>query len=122
MDKYDEVALIASLNNEICQLSHGPYDKLTRKATNCIINPIGQKTNKEHGDATIDKEFCIPICNECAIALSEDDWTLLFCLNCLNNVWVLREISKLSYRHHIIWLGSCPKCSNEFGGIYFNEE
>jgi len=35
--------------------------------------------------------------------------------------WVLRKTAKNSFRHNILWLRGCPDCSNEFGGLYFND-
>jgi len=32
-----------------------------------------------------------------------------------------RDLAKNRYRHHVLWLKGCPECSNEFGGLYFND-
>ena len=63
----------------------------------------------------------VPVCAECAQALLGDEWTLLYCFECASSRWVYRQLARNHYRHHILWLRGCPDCSNQFGGLYFNE-
>jgi hypothetical protein len=67
------------------------------------------------------RELVVPVCFDCAQALLHDEWTLLYCFECSHSRWVYRPLARNNYRHHILWLRGCPDCSNEFGGLYFND-
>ncbi|MDA8164298.1 MAG: hypothetical protein M0017_04620 [Desulfobacteraceae bacterium] len=120
MDIYDKAILLAALDSEYCQLSHGPFDtRENHKAVDFLVCPLGYREGE--GVEVQVRELTIPICSDCADGLHDEEWTLLYCLNCLASQWILRPISRLRYRHNLIWLGSCPHCAETFGGISFNE-
>lgn len=126
MDNITKTGLMAELLDEVCGLSHGP---VTPKppAVDWMVLPLGQKETSIIANQT--EELVIPLCAECAEELSklESKWVLLYCLDCNESQWVLRELSKLSWvnkvtmrLHKILWLRGCPKCTAKFGGVWFN--
>lgn len=120
MDETDRLGLLAELTDESCQLNHGPgTENQIIPACNYVVLPVGlrEKKNVE----ICDSEMVIPVCQECAEALVGDEWTLLYCIACNKSQWVCRQLSRMSYRHHILWLKGCPKCGG-FGGLYFNDD
>jgi len=120
MDAIDKLHLLAELGTSFCELNHGPgTEKLQYPASDFIIIPVGYQESETTDIAR--RQLVIPVCYECALALIQDEWTLIYCLECASNRWLLREVAKNSYRHHILWLRGCPDCSNEFGGLYFND-
>ena len=120
IDEIDLIALRAELGQATCELSHGPYDHEPHQAVDFLVIPVG-KTN-ENGNKLENSELVIPVCQDCVEALTGDEWTLLYCLDCNESQWVLRAVSRLNYRHHIIWLKGCPHCGEELRGIYFSDE
>ena len=121
MDDIEKLKLLTDLENEHCELNHGPGTKAADfPAVDYIVLPFGISRKSAHEDSL--RELVIPVCQECAEALSGDEWTLLFCFECSATRWVYREKAKNRYRHHILWLRGCPDCSNKFGGLYFNDE
>jgi hypothetical protein len=120
MDNYEEAILLVELGHEFCHLSHGPHDaREDHLAVDYLVCPIGYR---EHEDVEVQvRDLTIPICRECSDGLYDGEWTLLYCLNCLASQWILRPVSRLRYRHNLIWLGGCPHCLGTFGGIYFND-
>lgn len=120
MDHIAKLALMAELAESHCELNHGPGTRgEDYPATDYIILPLGHRIN----DCLekLEREYVVPVCSECALALTRNDWTLLYCLECSNSRWVRRKFAKNSYRHHILWLQGCPDCSNKLGGLYFND-
>ncbi len=123
MDEIERIQLLAQLasGEEFCELNHGPNTKRNDfPACNYITLPIGHK--KDPVQETAVRELVIPVCYECSIALIQELWTLLYCLDCGDSRWVYRELAKNNYRHHILWVKGCPDCTNEFGGLYFNDQ
>ncbi len=120
IDDIDKLGLQAELVHTVCQLNHGSYDKENHQAVDYLVIPMGEDQGNDttHSDA----EMVIPICHECAEALQGDEWTLIYCLDCGKSHWVLRALSRLNYRHHIIWIKGCPECGSEFRGVYFSDE
>lgn len=120
MNEIDRLALLAELTGEHCGLNHGPETRPEEHpACNYLVVPFGyQKSSLE--DVAV-REMVIPVCHECAVALSRDEWTLLYCFECSNSRWVHRELARNNYRHHILWLRGCPDCTKKFGGLYFDE-
>jgi hypothetical protein len=120
MDACEKFTLLFELGNTCCQLNHGPAtSKEEHPAVDYVVCPLGYK------DGALEREeekLVIPVCRCCLEGLLGKEWTLLYCLNCLASQWILRSIARLKYSHNLIWLGSCPECSREFGGIYFNEQ
>lgn len=122
MSDFNEYVLLAELATEDikCELNHGPdTDDVFYQAVSYIILPLGRKENNDTYKQ--EDELSIPVCKECAEALNENEWTLVYCVSCLSNQWIARQYSKMNYRHHILWLQGCPKCTNEFGGLYFSD-
>lgn len=112
MDAIDKLGLLADLENQHCHLNHGPGIDLTKiKAVDYIVQPIG-KTKVEDESKDI-KHLVIPICEECVEGLVDNNWVLLYCLNCDKSQWVYKPFAKMKYNHNIIWVGNCPKCSND---------
>ncbi|MFH1217889.1 MAG: hypothetical protein V1706_15455 [Pseudomonadota bacterium] len=120
MNEIDKLQLLAELTHECCELNHGPD---TRKenfpASDFIIMPFGYAEN-EVTDVAV-REMVVPVCYDCATALLGNEWTLLYCFECCSSQWVYRKMAKNRYRHHILWLRGCPHCTNQFGGLYFND-
>lgn len=120
MNEIDRLGLLAELTHEHCELNHGPNTRCKDyPAADYIVLPLGY-----HEDEVIDvavREMVIPVCHECIQALTGEEWTLCYCIECCSSQWICRQFSKFNYRHHILWLRGCPDCSNEFGGLYFND-
>lgn len=120
MDAINHVGLMAQLGNEHCELNHGPETHSEKHpAVDYIIQPFGYNVN-EIEEVSV-RDMIVPVCAECAESLQGNDWTLLYCFECCSSQWINRSISKNRYRHSILWLHGCPKCSNEFGGLYFSD-
>ncbi|MDH4319107.1 MAG: hypothetical protein OEV64_11995 [Desulfobulbaceae bacterium] len=120
MDAIDTLGLLAQLEEESCELNHGP-DTAHEKhpAVDYIIQPFGYSVN-EVEDFTA-REMVIPVCADCAGALHGDEWTLLYCFECNSSQWVSRKLANNRYRHSVLWLRGCPHCSEKFGGLYFTD-
>ncbi|MDH4321627.1 MAG: hypothetical protein OEV73_09050 [Desulfobulbaceae bacterium] len=120
MNAIDKLHLLAELGESHCELNHGPgVDNKDCPAVDYIVLPFGYHDN-EVVEVTA-RELVVPVCSECAEALSGDDWTLLYCFECNSSHWVYRPLAKNNYRHHLLLLRGCPECTNEFGGLYFND-
>jgi len=120
MNEIDQIRLLADLDEEHCELNHGPDTNPEEyQASDYLILPIGYQ--KDSVQSVTVREMVIPVCFDCAQALLRDEWTLLYCFECTHSRWVYRPWARNSYRHHILWLRGCPDCSNEFGGLYFTE-
>ncbi len=120
MDAIDRLRLLAELDHEYCSLNHGPETRSEDyPAVDYIVIPFGYQ--KDEVRETVTRELVVPVCEECAQALMGDEWTLLYCFECAGSRWVSRQLARNRYRHHILWLRGCPDCSNQFGGLYFND-
>lgn len=120
MNEIDMVQLMAELVHEHCELNHGPNTRGEDfPASDYIILPMGY--SEDSIQEVCVREMVVPVCFECAKALTEEEWSLLYCIECCSSQWVCRQLSKNQYRHHILWLRGCPKCTYEFGGLYFND-
>jgi hypothetical protein len=120
MNEIDQIRLLADLEEEHCELNHGPNTNPKEyPAADYIILPIGYQEDSIQS-VTV-REMVIPVCFDCSQALLHDEWTLLYCFECSHSRWVYRPWARNSYRHHILWLRGCPDCSNEFGGLYFTD-
>ncbi len=120
IDDIDRVGLQAELSHATCELNHGPYDQQPHRAVDFLVVPVGEILGND--TAQNHAELVIPICADCAEALQGEEWTLLYCLDCNESQWVLRAVSRLNYRHHIVWIKGCPECGSEFRGIYFSDQ
>jgi len=120
MDTIDVVRLLSELEGEHCGLNHGPKTKPGDfPACDYIVIPFGDARTEI---CTPDRDLVVPVCQECAQALTGEEWTLLYCFECNASRWVNRRMAKLQYRHHVLWLRGCPDCTKVFGGLYFNDE
>lgn len=112
------LAAAADVAESYCELNHGPDTKQEDfPAVNAFIVPLGRQLSEVEFQE--ERKLVIPVCQDCADALQGEAWTLIFCLECSASQWVLRELAKNSYRHHVLWVRGCPECTNKFGGLYF---
>jgi len=60
-------------------------------------------------------DVVIAICEECIKRLQDDDWILLFCINCSSSIWIYKPEAKKPWLYkkgeHIIWMPGCLYCS-----------
>lgn len=120
MDAVDIVELMAQLEEEHCELNHGPDSQdEKRTAVDYIVQPFGYTVN-EIEDVVV-REMIIPVCAECAEAVQGNEWVLFYCFECCSSHWVYKQFSKLIYRHNILWLRGCPECSETLDGLYFTD-
>lgn len=123
MTEADEIGLWADLSNRFCELNHGPDTKNEDfPAATYIVIPIGFKKGAQ--TEMMIRDRVIPVCYDCASSLLGDEWTLLYCIECCCNHWIHRDCARMKYRHHILWLQGCHKCTgsvDEFRGLYFND-
>lgn len=119
IDEIDALGLQADLAHSHCQLNHGPRDLEPHAAVDYLVLPIGTKDST--GKISNQSELVIPICQDCLEGLRDEAWTLLYCLDCNESQWVLRELSRIRYRHNVLWLRGCPKCGGKFSGLYFSD-
>ncbi len=120
MNEIDKIQLLAELTHEHCELNHGPGTRPEDfPASDYIIMPFGYSENGVTDVAV--REMVVPVCFDCATALLGDDWTLLYCFECCSSQWVYRKLAKNRYRHHVLWLRGCPRCTSKFGGLYFHD-
>lgn len=120
MNAVDILGLLAHLEEETCELNHGPEtDNEKHPAVDYIIQPFGYTVNEIEEVGV--REMIVPVCTDCSEALQGNDWTLFYCIECCSSQWVYRKFAKNRYRHKILWLRGCPECSREFGGLYFSD-
>lgn len=120
MNDVEKLALLANLEEEFCELNHGPdTHHLKIPAVDYIVQPFGYNTSDIEQVSV--RDMVVPVCLDCALALRGDEWTLLYCFECCSSQWISRERSKNRYRHQILWLRGCPGCAYEFGGLYFSD-
>ncbi len=120
MNAIDRLGLLAELEDSFCELNHGP-DTVQSDYPACdyLVVPIGYR-QEEHTEIVV-RELVIPVCRECAAALLGDEWTLCYCLECARSQWICRQLARLRYRHHILWMQGCPHCAERVQGLYFND-
>lgn len=125
MKPEEHLTILSELIGEVCQLNHKNDPDGVPQASNVLVVPIGYKKNDVESVAV--REITIFVCEECAESLSnEDDWVLIYCLGCCESQWINKKLSKLSYANHlakkdhkVIWLDSCPHCSEKTRGVWF---
>jgi hypothetical protein len=90
------------LIGELCSLNHGPGVK-PPPATNYLCQRIGSDL------------YRIPICDECAAALYDEEWLLFYCLSCNSSQWLLKSKAKKYYPkwESVRFLHTCPMCCSE---------
>ncbi len=119
IDDITALGLQAELAHSSCHLNHGPRDLGPHAAVDYLVLPLGKQ--EAHGTISARSELVIPICKDCLEGLSDEAWTLLYCLDCNESQWVLRQLSRMRYRHNVLWLRGCPKCGGQFGGLSFSD-
>jgi hypothetical protein len=99
----------AELDGETCHLKHSVEDPAeNHPAVDYLCQPLGdQKT----GEAT--SEIRIPVCQECAEALYDENWILAYCTFCHSSQWIYRPYSKTEHLpgNGVYWLDICPHCA-----------
>ena len=101
------------LEGEPCGLKHSKEDSAeNHPATNYLCQRLG---DQETGVPL--QELRIPICEECAAALYDEDWILVYCTYCHKSQWIFRPQAKNNYPdgNLIYWLDLCPFCAEVMG-------
>ena len=120
MNELDKLVLLANLEEECCELSHGPETShLKLPAVDYLVQPFGY-SHSDIEEVSV-RDMVVPICIDCSRALQGNDWTLLYCFECNSSQWISRQHARLRYRHNILWLRGCPHCAGDFGGLYFSD-
>ena len=104
-EKLDMFLAAADLENECCVLKHG--DAIERPAVNYLCQNMKDKNTGEI------HQLRIPICEECAEALYDPDWILMYCINCNKSQWLYRTKAKLQHPegNGIYYFDVCPFCA-----------
>ena len=99
---------LCELDGEQCHLNHGPLVDENPAAVEYLCQGFGDQETD-----TVQQEVRIPICEECANALYNEDWILVYCTFCNNSQWIYRPQAKLEYPdgNGIYWLDLCPFCT-----------
>ena len=111
MEEIEKAMLLLDLEEQVCQLSHGPHP--SPEAEGYLVETL--KTESGH------KELTIPICKECSDSLVGGRWVLCYCLKCNESRWIDRLFCKneLASEKRILWLQGCPECGGKFDGLWF---
>jgi len=127
MKPAEHLIVLSELVNEVCGLNHKHDPRGTPPATNVLVVPIGY--NKNEVEAVAVRELTIPICEECAETLGQENsgFVLMICLECSSTQWISTYHSRLSYHntqtqkdHKIIFLNHCPHCAEKKAdGVWF---
>lgn len=97
------------LDGETCGLKHSKDDPAEgHEAVDYLCQKVGDPKSK-----TYFYELRIPICQECAEALYDSNWILVYCVNCNKSQWICRRLAKRTYPdgNLIYWLDVCPYCA-----------
>ena len=104
MDAYDRLVAIAELDEElVCQLNHGPYDKVPHLAIDYLCIGLGH-------DNKVEQELMIPVCNECMEAIVSGEWVLVYCLTCHTTGWINRYLARRDYNGNVYVVEQCKEC------------
>lgn len=97
------------LEGQTCGLKHSKYDPSeNHPAVDYLCQGLGNpKTNSTK------QKLKIPVCAECAEALYNTDWILVYCVYCNRSQWIYRPRAKNDYPkgNIIYWLDVCPHCA-----------
>lgn len=112
-DEIDKLALMASLTEEVCGLSHGPDPDVNdgKKVVDYIAQGLG--VHEGEGVSRIEDRLVVPICEDCANALYDGVWVLLYCLSCNRSQWIIKELAKREYKNNIVWMPECQNCGDK---------
>lgn len=112
LDELDEkISMMLSrldLEGETCGLKHSVEDPAENyPAIDYLCQNLG---DQETGD--IYQQIRIPVCAECAEALFDTNWILMYCTYCHASQWVYRPKAKYEYPkgNRIYWQDVCPFC------------
>lgn len=98
------VLTTTNLNNSRCGLNHDKNNDQPRKPVDYIV--------QQFEDFTVHT----PICQECLDKFESKKWILLFCTNCMESIWIHKEVLKRPYLYdadqYIRWMSICPYCAN----------
>jgi hypothetical protein len=108
LNALDKFELLCNLIESGCSLSHSKFDKEQPEAVDYLVIPMGYTKSKQIQEIT--DYLTIPICQECLDAINSDEWILLYCLNCNESQWIIKELAKRQYESNVNLLKSCPKC------------
>lgn len=99
----------AELENETCCLKHSKDDPAEKhKAVEYLCQHLGDKNT-----GTVHQEIRVPVCLECAEAIDNPNWILIYCVYCFKSQWVYRPFAKYHYPagNLVYWLDCCPFCA-----------
>ena len=114
MDELDKLGLKAELEDAHCGLNHGPkVDTTEIQAAAWLVLPFGDQETKV---ATTD--LVVPICAECAESMDDDDWVLVYCLECSKSQWIYKPLAKYKYPKNLILSTSCKHCSKKAKKVF----
>lgn len=114
MEATEKLGMMAEMQSEHCNLSHGPgVDTSEISAVDWLLIPIGHLETKR-----VTGELAIPMCAECVDYLLDDNWVLLYCVECLESQWVYKPLAKLKYEKNIVLNVGCKNCSNRTKKVF----
>lgn len=97
------------LEGQTCGLKHSKVDPAqNHAAVDYLCQGLGDPRNNE-----TKQMLQIPVCAECADALYDNDWILVYCTYCNKSQWIYRPKAKNDYPEGniIYWLDTCPHCA-----------
>lgn len=99
----------AELENETCNLKHSKEDPAeNHPAVEYLCQRLGNKKTD-----TVYQEIRVPVCLECAEAIDNPNWILMYCIFCFKSQWVYRPFAKYNYPpgNLVYFLDVCPFCA-----------
>ena len=99
----------AELEGMTCGLKHSEEDPAeNHQAVDFLVQRLGDPQTGE-----VSQEIRIPVCRECAEALYDQMWILVYCIYCHKSQWINRALAKKEYPdgNLIYWLDTCPHCA-----------
>lgn len=105
----DNLVAQAELEGATCALKHSKFDPSgNHPAVNYLCQGVGDTETK-----VTEYAVRIPICEECMEALYNEDWILVYCINCNKSQWIYRPLAKRGHQggNIIYWLDVCPHCA-----------
>jgi hypothetical protein len=105
----DMMMACLELEGATCGLKHSKEDPSeNHPAINYLCQGLG---NQDTGEKQ--QEIRVPICEECAEALRDRDWILVYCTYCNKSQWIYRPLAKNGYPpgNLVYWLDVCPFCA-----------
>lgn len=109
-ESIDNLTAKLDLIGEKCHLKHGPknMDIEIPNAVDYLCQYFG--FNKER---SITEMLRIPICRDCIAGLYDDDWALVYCINCNSSQWFYKpKVPHIEFHTDVVWLDKCPECEH----------